>query len=125
MGSEVTAPVKPSRVATFLSSLGFVVLVIGLTYFAMLVLAVHYGDTVDERAASYYELGRYLSGRMGWYQDARVYGAASLVCALVSLLFGAHPLARVTIPIAGVSYVVLTFWREPIWEMITTWARSG
>jgi len=110
--------------ATTLASVGFLVLVVGLAYFAMLVLAVHFADG-EQRAASYYELARYLSGRLEWYQDARVYGAVSLLCALVSVLFGVHPLARVTIPIAGASYVFLQFYGEWVWELITSWARGG
>ena len=110
--------------ATTLASLGFLILVVGLAYFAMLVLAVHYADD-EQRAASYYELARYLSGRLEWYQDARVYGAAALLCALVSVLFGVHPLARVTIPIAGAAFVFLRFYGEWVWELITSWARAG
>jgi hypothetical protein len=110
--------------ATTLASVGFLILVVGLAYFAMLVVAVHYAHD-EQRAASYYELARYLSGRLEWYQDARVYGAASLLCALVSVLFGVHPLARVTIPVAGVAYVFLQFWDDWVWELITSWARHG
>ena len=111
------------RLATFFASLGFVILVVGVTYFAMLVVAVQLGEE-DERAASYYELGKFLSGRLEWYQDARVYGSVSLLCALVSILFGVHPLARVTIPISGLAYVILNFFGQGIWELITRWARD-
>lgn len=108
--------------AKVFASLGFLVLIVGITYFAMLVFAVEFGHGAD-RAASYYELARFLSGRLEWYRDARVYGAVSLLCALVSVLFGVHPLARITLPVAGSAFVVLHIWGESIWRMITTWAR--
>lgn len=111
------------RLATFFASLGFVILVVGVTYFAMLVAAVKLGAP-DHRAASYYELGKFLAGGLEWYQDARVYGALSLLCALISILFGVHPMARVTIPISGLAFVTLHFWGPEIWDLITKWARD-
>jgi len=123
---SAVSDVRPQarRLATLFASLGFVVLVIGITYFAMLVLSARFGET-GSRAAAYYELGKFLSGRLEWYRDARVYGAVSLLCALVSILFGTHKLARVTIPVAGGAFLVLQIWSEEIWAMLTTWARTG
>jgi hypothetical protein len=120
----VTRRPRSRSAATALASLGFVILIVGITYFAMLVLAVHYGEQ-DERAAAYRELGFFLSGGHGWHRDARVYGAAALLCALVSLLFGLSPLARITIPIAGACYVALIFRGEEIGDLIFRWAKSG
>ena len=109
--------------ATVFASLGFLILIVGITYFGMLALAVHYGDA-EARAANYYELGFFLSGKLEWYKDARVYGASSLLCALVSILFSVHPLARITIPISGAAFVTLAFWGDQIRELITRWARG-
>ena len=67
----------------------------------------------------------FLSGRLEWFKDARVYGAVSLLLALVSLLFGVHRLARITIPVSGVIYATLHIWGERIWDVITQWARSA
>ena len=119
--------VRPSRTralcATF-AGLGFVVLIVGVTYFAMLVLGVRYGGD-EPRATAYYELGRFLYGGLDWYKDARVYGGVSLLCALVSLLFGVSPLARITIPVAGACYVGLVFYGEPLGRLIEGWAMRG
>jgi len=117
---------RPQRrtLCTALASAGFVILIVGVTYFGMLVLAVHYGRQ-DERAAAYREIGLFLSGGHGWYRDARVYGAAALLCALASLLFGVSPLARITIPVAGACYVLLLFYDDSIRRMIERWAQSG
>jgi hypothetical protein len=116
----VTRP-RGRTACTLLAGLGFVLLIVGITYFAMLVLSVRYGGQ-EERAAAYYELGQFLSGEMEWYKDARIYGAAALVAALVSLLFGVSPLARVTIPVAGACYVLLVFRGEQIARLIEGWA---
>ena len=90
----------------------------------MLVLSVRFGGQ-GERAAAYVELGRFLTGEMEWYKDARIYGAVSLMAALTSLLFGVSPLARITIPVAGGCYVLLVFFGEQVGRFIETWAKSG
>ena len=119
-----SAPRRPRALATWFASLGFLILTIGISYFAILVLAIQFAESGEERAAHYWELAKYLSGRLEWYLDARIYGAASLLSALVSVLFGLHPLARVTIPVAGICYAVLHLFSETIWEMITSWAKA-
>jgi hypothetical protein len=108
---------------TAFAALGFLVLIVGITYFAMLVLGVRYGGQ-EVRATAYYELGQFLSGGLEWYKDARVYGGVSLLCALVSLLFGMSPLARITIPVAGACYVLLVFYGKELGEVIESWAMS-
>jgi hypothetical protein len=102
---------------------GFLLMIVGITYFAMLVLSVRYGTT-EARAASYVELGQFLSGQLEWYRNARVYGAVALLCGLTSLLFGVSPLARITLPVAGACYVLLVFWGKEVGELIESWARS-
>lgn len=109
---------------TAFAAFAFVLLIVGVTYFAMLVLSIHYGAQ-GARAAAYYELGQFLTGGLEWYKDARVYGAVALLAALASLLFGVSPLARITIPVAGICYVLLIFFADPIKRMIESWARSG
>jgi hypothetical protein len=42
----------------------------------------------------------------------------SLLCALTSLLFGVHRLARVTIPVAGGIFVALQVWGDEIKQFI-------
>jgi hypothetical protein len=123
----VEPAVKPPRSRALCASfagLGFLLMIVGVTYFAMLVLSVRYGDQ-GTRAAAYYELGQFLTGEMEWYRDARVYGAMSLVAALTSLLFGVSPLARITIPVAGACYVVLVFLGGTVGRMIERWASGG
>jgi hypothetical protein len=123
----VEPAVKPPRSRALCASfagLGFLLMIVGVTYFAMLVLSVRYGDQ-GTRAAAYYELGQFLTGEMEWYRDARVYGAMSLVAALTSLLFGVSPLARITIPVAGACYVVLVFLGGTVGRMIESWASGG
>lgn len=115
---------RSRTLATLFASLGFLILIIGITYFAMLVVAIHFGEPAT-RAANYYELGYFLSGKLEWYKDARIYGAASLLSALISILFGVHPLARITLPISGASYVVLYFYGDQIREVFLRWARGG
>jgi hypothetical protein len=120
--AETPAPPPRSRLlcATF-AGLGFLVLIVGTTYFAMLVLGVRYGGQ-EPRATAYYELGKFLSGGLQWYKDARVYGGVALLSALISLLFGVSPLARITIPVAGICYVVLVFYGKPLGLLIRSWA---
>jgi len=48
----------------------------------------------------------------------------SLLCALGSLLFGVSPLARITIPVAGASYVLLVFYGTEVGGLIEGWARG-
>lgn len=111
------------RTSRFLASAGFVVLVVGITYFASLVLTVQFGEP-ESRAAAYRELGLFLSGTgQPWYGDSRVYGLASLVLALLSVLLGPHPLARITIPIAGILYGVVYFFGDDLREIMSRWAR--
>jgi hypothetical protein len=104
------------RLARFFASAGFVVLVVGLTYFGALVLTVTFGGD-EMKATALREVGLFLTGGQGWFQDARVYGALSLVLALLSLLFGNHPLARITLVTSGLVY--LTFLLAG--EQITAW----
>lgn len=115
---------RSRRLCSAFAAVGFLVLIVGITYFAMLVVSVHYGQQ-EMRAAAYYELGQFLTGKLEWYKNARIYGTASLVLALTSLLFGMSPLARITIPIAGTCYVLLIFFGDRIAKLIETWARSG
>jgi hypothetical protein len=115
---------RSRALCTSLAALGFLLLIVGVTYFGMLVVSVHYGPQ-GTRAAAYYELGQFLSGKLDWYRDARIYGAASLLLALTSLLFGVSPLARMTIPVAGACYVLLIFYGEEIGRIIESWAKSG
>jgi hypothetical protein len=114
---EVTPP-RSRGVCTFFAA------AVGITYFGMLVLSVRYGQQ-DQRAADYMKLGQFLNGELNWYQDARVYGAVALLFALVSLLFGLSPLARITIPVAGACYVLLVFSGDWIAGLIESWARQG
>ena len=64
-------------------------------------------------------------GRREWYRDGRVYGGASLLLALISILFGVHKLARITIVVSGLSFAVLQIWGDAIREILTSWARGG
>ncbi len=122
MEPEVRAP-RSRALCTAFAGFGFLLLIVGVTYFAMLVLSVHYGGQ-EARATAYYELGQFLSGGLEWYKDARVYGAVALLSALVSLLFGVIPLARMTIPVAGICYVVLVIYDEQVGKLIESWAKS-
>ena len=115
-------------VAAILASLGFLILVVGVTYFAILVLATRYSDAPEERFAAGRELGQFLGTRApewAWYKDARVYGGASLLFALTSILFGVHKLARITIVVSGLAFAVLQIWGDAIREVLTSWARGG
>jgi hypothetical protein len=78
----------------------------------------------EPRAAAYVELGQFLSGQLEWYRNAHVYGSLSLVSALVSLLFGVSPLARITVPVAGGCYVVLFVFGDKVGALIESWART-
>jgi hypothetical protein len=118
---EVTSQ-RGRAVCTALAGLGFVILIIGVTYFGMLVLGVRYGGQ-EARAIRYIEMGQFLSGGLEWYKDARLYGGVALLCALISLLFGVSPLARITIPVAGAWYVGLVFYGDPLRRLIEEWAR--
>jgi hypothetical protein len=110
------------RISRYCASAGFLILIVGLTYFTFLVLTVQFGAD-EARAAAYRELGLFLSGKQAWYQDARVYGALSLVLALFSVLLGPHPLARITIPVSALIYVVAIAFGDQIREVMSEWAR--
>lgn len=107
--------------ARFLAGSGFVVLVAGLTYFAILSYHVRYGPE-SHRAAAYREVGQFLNGELSWYQDARFYGTASLLLSLLSLLFGSHPLARITLVVSALVYLFYLFEYERIASLIRGWA---
>ncbi|HEX5135502.1 MAG TPA: hypothetical protein VFY93_00890 [Planctomycetota bacterium] len=124
MEPAVKAPRSRALCTTFAGT-GFLLMIIGITYFAMLAISVRFGGDQGERAASYVELGRFLTGEMEWYKDARIYGAVSLMAALTSLLFGVSPLARITIPVAGTCYVLLVFFGHQIAKLIEGWASLG
>ena len=109
---------------TLFASFGFLILVVGITYFALLVASVHFGDK-ETTVRAYTELGSYLGGQLEWYRDARIYGAASLLCALVSLLFGVHPFARITIPVAGLAYLILHLFGDEVFAAIREFALRG
>ena len=112
-------------VAAILASLGFLILVVGVTYFGSLVLATRYSEDPGERFTAGRELGQFLGTQdpaWAWYKDARVYGGASLLFALTSLLFGVHKLARITIVVSGLTYAALHIWGEAIREVLNSWA---
>jgi hypothetical protein len=125
---EGAAPPRRYRLGqslcTLFASLGFLIMVVGITYFALLVASVHFGD-LETTARAYRELGLYLSGKLTWYRDARVYGAGSLLCALLSLLFGVHPFARITIPVAGLAWLILHLFGNQVFEAIRRFAIEG
>lgn len=107
--------------AMLFASLGFLVLVAAITYFALLVASVEFGTGADQVRA-YSELGEYLGGGLEWYRDARVLATISLLSALISLLFGVHPFARITIPVAGLTYLTLHLFNDQIIALIQNWA---
>jgi len=114
--------VRPRGVAALLASAGFVVLIVGVTYFAILVLATHFAAPED-RYAAFRELGLFLSGAgQPWFRDARVYGAVSLLLALASILFGPHPLARITLPVALLIYCVVHLYGNELRDLLLEWA---
>ena len=125
-GTEVAVPQvrRSRRVAAALASAAFLVLIAGISYFAILTLTVR-STAGPERATAYRELGLFLSGQLDWYRDARVYGAAALLLALLSLLFGVHPLARVTLPVAGAAYAVIHLYGEQLRDLLARWALQG
>jgi hypothetical protein len=115
-------------VAAILASTGFLIFVIGVTYFAILVLAVRFSEAPEERFTAARELGLFLGTRdpeWAWYKDGRVYGGASLLLALVSILFGVHKLGRITIVVSGLAFAVLQIWGEAIREILNRWALGG
>ncbi|MHC4550783.1 MAG: hypothetical protein ACYTEZ_18645 [Planctomycetota bacterium] len=123
----IRKPPRNRALAAAFASSGFVVLIAGITYFAILVYSTRYGPS-EERYAAYREMGQYLSGKPGldeqwaWYKDARVFGAVALLLALTSILFGVHKLARITIPVAGLAYALLYVWGDEIREVLYRWA---
>ena len=117
---------RATKLAAALASIGFLVLIIGVTYFAILVFSARYGPE-EQRFTAYRELGLFLSGetseyKWSWYKDARVYGAVSLLFGLASLLFGVHRLARITIPTAGLLYACLHIWGDQFRAVLERWA---
>ena len=121
----MAAAISRRKIARILASAGFLLLIIGITYFAILVFSVRFAEQEGARAASFIDLADFVSGGRTWYQDARTYGASALVLALVSLLFGVHPLARITLPIAILAILGLQVYGEELRELITEWARKG
>ena len=69
----VQRDLRSRRIATLFASAGFLVMVVGVTYFAILVLTAHYGSE-ERRYTAFRELGMFLSGEgnLAWYQDARL-----------------------------------------------------
>lgn len=119
------AAIGRRKIARILASAGFLLLIVGITYFAILVFSVRFAEEEGARAASFIDLADFVSGRRAWYQDARTYGASALVLALVSLLFGVHPLARITLPVAILAIIGLQVYGEELRELIIEWARKG
>lgn len=108
--------------STLFASIGFLILVIGLTYFAWLVASVQFGGD-DMRVRAYRELGYYIGGQLEWYRDARVHGAGALVFSLASLLCGRHPFARITIPVACLVYLGLNFFGDGMLAALREWSQ--
>ncbi len=112
-------PPKRSRaLPVTLASAAFLVLIVGITYFVILLVTARYGDE-PSRATALWELGQFLTGDMPWYQNAVlgtrmpraiVYCALSLLLALFSILAGSHSLARITLLVSGALIVVLQLW---------------
>ena len=117
-------PTWARRSARVLASAAFVLLIVGITYFATLVIYVRFGPDAT-RATAFIELGDFLSGQGEWYRDARTYGGGALLLALFSILFGVHPLARITLPIAGALFLILHLRGDEIREMLTELARRA
>lgn len=108
-------------IAMALGSAAFVVLIAGVTYFAILVLAARFGSE-PARAEGFHTLSLYLNGGLAWYQDARVYGAASLLLALASFLFGVHPLARISLVVSGLIYLNFLVFGDTLRHVLAEWA---
>jgi len=107
----------PSRnLARVFASAAFLILIIGSSYFMMLVLELRFGSD-EYRVAALRDIGLFLSGQHAWYQDATFYGVTSLLLALVSLLFGNHRLARITVCVSGAVYLAL------LTDLLLQWAR--
>lgn len=117
-------PAWARRTSRVLASGAFVLLIVGITYFAALVVYVRFGPA-ETRATAFVELGDFLSGRGEWFRDARTYGGGALLLALLSILFGVHPLARITLPIAGALFLILHLRGDEIRELLTELARRG
>jgi len=115
-------PVRGRGLGALLASSGFVVLIVGITYFAILVLSTHFAAPED-RYAAFRELGLFLSGDgQPWYRNAKVYGAVTLMLALASILFGPHPLARITLPVALLVYVAVYAYGAELRDVLLEWA---
>ena len=112
------------NLARLSAGMAFIVFIAGLAYFAILVFEVRFGEE-GQRAAAYRMLGKFLGGQLSWYQDVRVYVAVSLLLALISILFGLHPLARVTVILSGATFLIVLFFNEPILRVIERWAQRG
>ena len=111
-------------IARGLGGAAFLVLVVGVTYFAILVVTVRFGADA-QRAAAFRELGQYLTGGLAWYQDARIYGAGALVLALLSILFGVAPLGRITLLVSGSIYVTFLLFGDRIADALRRWAEGA
>jgi hypothetical protein len=108
MGSKERS--KPARLmARNLAALGFVVLVVGITYGSILVVRALFDDNEDAREAAWVQLIDFVSGHTEWYLKASTFGAGSFVLAILSLLFGVHPLARITLALSGTVFIALQF----------------
>ena len=120
--SSPPPPKQPRALAVTLASAAFLVLIIGITYFVILLATARYGDDAS-RATALWELGQFLTGDLPWYQNAIagtslpraiVYCAGSLLLALFSILAGSHSLARITLLVSGALTVVLTLWPDEL-----------
>ena len=116
--SSPPPPTRPRVLAMTLASAGFLALIVGITYFVILLVSARYGDEAN-RATALWELGQFLTGGVPWYQNtiagtsmprAIVYCTASLLLALFSILAGSHSLARITLLVSGALTVVLVLW---------------
>ena len=113
------------RACRTLATAAFLLLIAGISYFAILSFSVRFATEDTARAAWFVDLADFLSGDRGWYQNANVYGIGALVLALVSLLFGVHPLARITLPVAVLTIIALQVYGDEIRELLTQWAQKG
>ena len=120
--SSPPPPKQPRALAVTLASAAFLVLIIGITYFVILLATARYGDDAS-RATALWVLGQFLTGDLPWYQNAIsgtslpraiVYCAGSLLLALFSILAGSHSLARITLLVSGALTVVLTLWPDEL-----------